>query len=289
MANPKRAIGPFISAAIMLLCPATTVAQVASAAVVTLGGSPQQAPAPQSDSADLAQKLTNPVASLISVPFQSNFDFGLGPDGDGFRYTLNFQPVIPVSLNSKWNLISRTIVPIIHQSDVIPDTSQTGLGDIVQSFFFSPNKAEPLVWGAGPVLLIPTATDGLLGTEKFGIGPTVVALKLSGQWTYGGLFNHIWSVAGDEDRADVSSTLVQPFVSYTTKTAWTLTLNTESTYDWKGEQWSVPIHVSAAKLVRFGKQPVSIGGSLRCWATTPSGGPQGCGLRFIFTPLFPKG
>lgn len=241
------------------------------------------------DAQELAKKLSNPVASLISVPFQFNFDYGLGPEEDGFRFTMNFQPVIPISLNQDWNLISRTILPVIHQSDVFDTTSQTGIGDIVQSFFFSPSKTEPFVWGAGPALLIPTATDELLGAEKFGLGPTVVVLKQQGHWTYGALWNHIWSVAGADDRAKVNSTFIQPFLAYTTGTAWTYTFNLESTYDWEGEQWGVPIHVQVTKLLRFGKQPISIGGALRCWATSPGAGPEGCGFRFIVTPLFPKG
>jgi hypothetical protein len=144
-----------------------------------------------------------------------------------------------------------------------------------------------LIWGVGPVFLIPTATDEVLGSQKFGIGPTVVVLKQKNKWTVGTLFNHVWSVAGKESRSDVSSTFLQPFLSYTTKTAWTITLNTESTYDWTAEAWSVPIHLQASKLVKFGKQPISIGGGLRCWATSPAGGPHWCGFRIIFTPLFP--
>lgn len=244
--------------------------------------------APGGDSADLAKKLSNPIASLISVPFQSNFDFGMGPNENGFRYTLNFQPVVPISLNKDWNLISRTIIPIIHQSDVIPGTSQTGLGDAVQSFFFSPAKPGRFIWGAGPVLLIPTGTNDFLGTEKFGIGPTLVVLKQKKGWTVGALANHIWSVAGKSSRADVNSTFFQPFVSYTTKKAWTFSANTESTYDWTSEQWSVPVNLSVSKLVRFGKQPVSLGGGLKCWATSPSGAAQGCGFRLTTTLLFPK-
>lgn len=240
------------------------------------------------DAQELAKQLSNPVASLVSVPFQSNFDFGMGADDDGYRYTMNLQPVIPFSLNKEWNLISRTILPIINQDDVVGRSRQAGLGDITQSFFFSPAKTEPFIWGLGPVLLIPTATDGSLGTEKFGLGPTLVILKQQGQWTYGALLNHIWSVAGDDDRADVNSTFIQPFLSYTTRTAWTYTFNLESSYDWTGEHWSIPIHFTASKLVRFGRQPVSFGGALRCWATTPDGGPAGCGFRIIVTPLFPK-
>ena len=251
-------------------------------------GTPSGGASAELQQAELAKKLSNPIASLISVPFQNNFDFGLGPNDNGFRYTLNFQPVIPVALNSNWNLISRTIVPIMHQSDVVPGTSQTGLGDIVQSFFFSPNKTTPFIWGFGPVLLLPTATNDLLGGKKFGLGPTLVVLKQKQGWTYGSLLNHIWSVAGDDARLDVNATFLQPFVSYTTKTAWTVSLNTESTYDWTAQKWAVPINFSVSKLMRFGKQPVSIAAGPKCWATSPTGAPSGCGLRFSVTPLFPK-
>lgn len=240
------------------------------------------------DTAELAKKLSNPVASLISFPLQSNFDFGMGT-GSGWRYTLNVQPVIPIALSPKWNLISRTIIPIIHQGNVTgPNTSQSGLGDTVQSLFFSPNKSEPFIWAVGPVFLLPTATDARLGSQKWGVGPTALALKQRSGWTYGVLANHIWSVTGKSNREDVNATFVQPFLSYTTKQAWTYSINTESTYDWVSDSWSIPINPFISKLVRFGKQPVSFGGGLKCWVTTPTGGPEGCGLRIVVTALFPK-
>ena len=242
---------------------------------------------PSADAQDLAKKLSNPVASLISVPFQENLDFGMGA-GSGWRSTLNIQPVIPISLNSKWNLISRTIVPIIHQHNVVPNSSQTGLGDITQSFFFSPAESKRAIWGVGPALLIPTATNDALGTEKFGIGPTALVLKQQGGWTYGALVNHIWSVAGSDTRSEVNNTFIQPFFAYNTKDAWTFGLNTESSYDWVGNHWNVPIHFTVTKLIKVGKHPVSVGGALRCWAASSPGGPENCGLRILFTPLFPK-
>jgi len=188
-------------------------------------------------------------------------------------------------------VISRTIVPVIWQDDIAgPSGSQFGIGDTTQSFFFSPKEptAGGIIWGAGPAFLLPTATDDLLGNGKFGIGPTAVVLKQEGPWTVGALGNHIWSVAGEGDRPDVSSTFLQPFVSYTTSDAWTFTVNTESTYDWKGEQWSVPINLQVSKLVRFGKQPVSFTAGARYWAAALENGTEGWGFRLAMTFPFPK-
>lgn len=222
----------------------------------------------QDSSQDLAKKLSNPIASLISVPFQFNYDTGYGSN-DGDKAFVNVQPVIPFSINAEWNLISRTIVPVAWQDDIAgPSGDQFGLGDTVQSLFVSPvdPTGSGMIWGAGPVFLVPTATDPLLGGEKWGAGPTAVALKQSGGWTVGMLANHIWSFAGDSGRPDISTSFVQPFVSYTTPDAWTFSLNTESTYNWKTEEWSVPINVWVAKLVLIDKQPVSIGAGVRYWA-----------------------
>ena len=240
--------------------------------------------------ADLAKKLSNPVASLISVPIQTNYDQGFGP-ADGSRVLTNIQPVYPITLSADWNLISRTILPVTWQEDIAGNSGvQFGLGDVVQSLFLSP--AEPgsngVIWGVGPVALLPTATDDLLGSGKFGLGPTAVALKQFGPWTLGFLGNHIWSVAGEGSRNDVNATFMQPFLSYTTPEAWTFTVNTETTYDWGSESWSVPLNAVVSKVVTVGAQPISLFAGARYWAEAPAGGPEGLGLRIGLTFLFPR-
>jgi hypothetical protein len=242
----------------------------------------------QAQDADLAQKLANPVADLISVPIQSNLDFGVGP-GDGTIWRTNIQPVIPFSISEDWNVISRTILPVIDQEGLAPAgdaLDASGLGDITQSFFFSPKESSP-IWGVGPAFLIPSATDDLLGGEKWGIGPTAVVLKQEGAWTYGALANHIWDFAGDDSRGAVNATFLQPFVSYITPTKTTFSLNTETTYDWQNEQWIVPVNFVVSQLFKIGDQPVQAFVGARYYVETPTGGPE-WGLRFGMTFLFPK-
>jgi hypothetical protein len=257
-----------------------TVSTLIMAGLLTLGG--------VSARDDLAQQLANPVSSLISVPFQSNWDFGIGLE-DASRYTLNIQPVIPLSLDEEWNLIVRTIVPVIDAESPapgIPDAS--GLGDIVQSFFFSPvDPVNGWIIGAGPAFLYPSASDVLLGSEQWGAGPTVVALKQDGPWTRGALVNHIASYAGDDSRPGINATFLQPFVSYITPSKMTYTVNSESTYDWERGQWLVPLNAMVSQLVAIGDQPVQFSLGARYYAEGPDGGPD-WGVRAAVTLLFPR-
>ncbi len=241
----------------------------------------------KSQEAELAKKLQNPIAALISVPIQNNWDFGIGP-ADAMRYTANIQPVTPFSISQDWNLIVRTILPVIYaESPVVGGRDAWGLGDTVQSFFLSPK--EPVggwILGAGPVALWPTETDSALGAGKWGAGPTVVALRQTHGFTYGFLANQIWSYAGWGDQ-NVNATFLQPFFSYTTKTVTTFAVNTESTYDWQARQWTVPVNFMVQQLLKIGKMPIAFQVGYRYYAEKPSGGPD-WGLRFTVTFLFPK-
>jgi hypothetical protein len=236
---------------------------------------------------ELAMKLNNPVASLISVPIQNNWDFGIGPR-NATRYTANVQPVIPFHLSDDWNLITRTILPVIDaEAPVIGTQDLSGLGDITQSFFFSPQRSiDGWILGAGPAMLYPSATKENLGTGKWGAGPTFVGLRQDGGWTYGLLANQLWSYAGDSDRTDVRSLFLQPFLTYTTKSYTSFALNTESTYDWETRGWTVPLNFVVTQLVKVAKQPINFGVGYRVYTDTPQGGPD-WGVRFAVTFLFP--
>ncbi|WP_430817897.1 hypothetical protein [Carboxylicivirga sp. RSCT41] len=237
---------------------------------------------------ELATQLANPVASLISVPFQSNFDYGVGPN-EGFKYTLNAQPVIPVSIGENWNMISRTIVPIISQNDVIADgSSQSGMGDIVQSLFFSPKAPTPggLVWGVGPVLMFPTATNSDVGLEKWAIGPTIVALKLSETLIYGVLANHLVSYAGNEDRTDVNATFFQPFISKTVGKGLSVSLASENTQNWDADLIFGFTGIYANQIIRIRKQLIQVGGGPKMIYSNKS--KTDWGFRINLVLLFPK-
>ena len=208
------------------------------------------------DAEELAKKLSNPVAALISVPFQYNHDHHFGSAEKDHKSYLNVQPVVPISINARLERHQPHHPADQHRARSIPPgDSVSGLGDIVQSLFFSPTQptAGGLIWGAGLVFLLPSGTDSQLSGRKWGIGPTAVLLKQHGPYTYGILGNHIWSVAGSSSRPDVSSTFLQPFVSYTTKDAWTFVVNTESTYDWKNRRMVGADQRHVSKLVKFGR------------------------------------
>ena len=250
----------------------------------------QQAVFAQSDQ-DMAKEVANPLTSLTYLPLQLNYDSNIGPVDDGDRVSFNIQPLTSFSLNDDWSVISRTIFPIIKQNDIYPSAgSQSGLGDIVQSFFFSPVQATESgwIWGAGPAILLPTATDDLLGADKWGIGPTVVGAKVTGPWTFGVLANHIVSFSGrSSDKQDVNATFVQPFLDYTTESAVTYEITTESTYNHESDEWSVPVVLTANILTQIGDQLIMYGGGVRYWAKSAESDPEDWSFNLVLYFLYP--
>jgi hypothetical protein len=236
---------------------------------------------------ELAKQTQNPVASLISVPFQGNWDFGIG-DREAVGTTLNIQPVAPFGLTTNWNVILRVIMPV--QSQPADDGLRfTGMGDTTMTVFFSPVKTGKVIWGAGPVILIPTATNQNLGTEKFGLGPSIVALVQPGQWTLGALWNQIWSVDGANDRADVNQMYLQPFANYNLGQGLSVGAAIESSTNFKAddEQWTSYLLFSVSKVALLGKRPVSFAAAAGPAVASPTGRPD-WRLRFAATFLFPR-
>lgn len=242
----------------------------------------------QQDAENVAKALSNPVANMYSVPFQNNFQFGIGPE-KGYKYLLNFQPVIPVSLSKGLNLINRAIFPLVFQNNVIGTTRQNGLGDILYSAFLSPAKSK-IIWGVGPALAIPSATDSMLGTKKLLLGPTVVVLGQPGSWTIGMLANNLWSVAGAEYRPEINSLFVQPFVAYNTKGGLGIGASSENSYDWRGKKLvSGLIAFNLTQVFKFdAKQIASLGLSPVYYYSNESVNKPEWGARVVVTLVFPK-
>jgi hypothetical protein len=190
-------------------------------------------PDTKASAGDLAKATQNPVASLVSVPLANVTDFNIGLFGRDRNTVLQAQPVIPISLGQNWNLITRTIGALVYQPTVSqPSQGTFGLNDINPSFFLSPANPGKLIWGAGPTFLLPTASDDVLGTGKFSIGPAIVALVQPGKWTLGVLVNNLWSVAGPSGRPDVNSMTLQYFVNYNLKKGYYITLQPIITANW---------------------------------------------------------
>jgi hypothetical protein len=252
-------------------------------------GAQEAAPPPaQGEAAELAKKLSNPISNLVSVPFQLNWEQGVGPN-DQTRFVLNVQPVMPFTLNKDWNLIARVIMPFVSQPPLAEGgTAAFGVSDVLASAFFSPSKGG-LIWGVGPVVSLPSTTQSTLGSEKWSAGPTVVMLKQIGPWTVGLLWNQVWSFAGNAERKDVSQMYFQPFLSHTSKSLVTVSIASESTANWKvsDHRWTVPIIGSVSKLSSFGMFPASYMIGVGTFVAKPDGAPS-WKLRAAMTILLPK-
>jgi hypothetical protein len=264
-----------------------TLRRLASLLALGVAAGAHAQEAPLSDTA-LSRKLASPVTDLLTVPVQIDYDHDFGPTSGSNRYLTKVQPVIPFSISENWNVISRTIVPIIHQESVPPGGSETGLGDVTQSFFFAPKKpgSRGLNWGAGPAFLLPTAKDRL-GADKWGVGPTLFAYKESEQTVYGILANHIWSFHGNDDRESVNATFLQPYAAYI-KGQWSFGANLESTYNWTRKDWSVPLNLFGTYLTRAGNQPIALTAGVRYWVSSAQLDPTGWGIRLAATFPFAR-
>jgi len=240
--------------------------------------------------AELARAVQNPVASLISVPFQNNLNFEVGPKSKT-QNILNIQPVYPISLSEEWNLITRTILPVIHQPPFFPDKGRIcGAGDLTFTPFLSPARPGKFMWGVGPVFEFPTASDEVLGTEKWSVGPSAVVLRMTGPWVYGTLINNVWSYAGDGDRANVNRMLLQPFINYNMPDGWYLSSSPIITADWEADssnQWTIPIGGGFGKIFKIGRQPMNFSIQSFYNVESPRNGADWT-LRLQLQFLFPK-
>jgi hypothetical protein len=238
---------------------------------------------------DVAKKLNNPVANMISFPIQNNVDYGIGPH-NGSRYFINVQPVIPLRLSENMNLIARIIQPVVFQRDVTGEgNNEDGLGDMNASFFFAPAESKNgFTWGLGPAFIIPTASDDLLGAKKWAIGPTALALKQANGWTYGFLASQVWSYAGYDDRPDLNQLFFQPFLAFNWKSGGGVSANSEMTHNWETETTTTSLNFLASGVTKLGKQIISLAIGPRI----PIGGPTetrpDMGLRAVLTFVFPK-
>jgi hypothetical protein len=244
------------------------------------------APALAQDADALAKQTQNPVASLISVPLQGNWDFGLG-DREATGTLLNIQPVMPFGITPTTNVILRVIMPLVSQPG--PEgTRLNGLGDIVATAFFSPAESGRIIWGVGPVVLLPAATNNSLGSEKFGVGPSAVVLTQPGKWTLGALFNHIWSTSGASDRSDVDTTYLQPFANYNLGRGLSAGVSVEASANWEADEtWTAPLLFNVSKVTLLGKRPVSFAVAAGPTIANPDGGAD-WRFRLSATFLFPR-
>ena len=239
----------------------------------------------------MAKEAQNPIARVISVPLENDFNPHTGIDKED-SYALEMKPVVPFRLSKDWNVITRTIIPVIQVPDLTPEVKGTaGLGDVNLSLFLSPAKVGRIIWGAGPIVSFPTATEDILGTKKLSVGPTVVVLKSQGHWLYGTLVNNLFSVAGPSARPDVNQMLMQPFVNYNLRHGWYLTSSPIITANWevkRDERWTVPVGGGVGRIVHFERLPVSIYSQFFRNAESPNGTTH-WSARFQMQFLFPKG
>jgi hypothetical protein len=265
-----------------LTTPASALVLAAAAALPT-GASAQS-------SESIARQLANPLSPIARIPLTFDWDRNIGTRREGERLTFGLSPTVPIDLNRDFDLISRTDAALIAQSDVAPGAgNQFGFGDVLQTLYLAPKLEFPggLRWGAGPALLLPVGTDSRLSGRRWAVGPAGVLVVQSDAWTYGLQGSHIWSISGEVGRPHISLTSAQPFISYTTRDAWTFGLASEATFDWERKRGTLPVSVSANRLIRAGDRPITVGGAVRYYLDSPDTGPHGWAFRLGVTLAFP--
>ena len=245
------------------------------------------------DTLELAKKSQNPVEKMVSIPFNTNFNMGYG-SRDNTQIILDLKPVIPFSLNESWNLITRTIIPITHQPNLLPNNGSAyinGIGDILPTVFLSPAHPGPIIWGAGPAVSFPTASNKQLGFGKYCAGPSLVFLAMPQQWVVGVLAFNVWSFAGETNRPSVNTFELQYFINYNFPHGWYLTSQPIITSDWtatSNNRWTIPVGIGGGRVFSLGKQPLSV--SLQAYDNIKTPGTLGPNWQFQFnvTLLYPE-
>ena len=249
-----------------------------------------EAPAERASGEDLVRETQNPVSSLFSLPFQNNFNFGVGPGRD-LQYVLNIQPVLPMTLAKGWNLIHRFIVPVIAQPELVTGQGGAfGLGDLQYQLYLSPDNTSGFIWGVGPVFSFATATDTLLGSGRSSIGPTAVALVVTGPWVVGVLANQLWSYSANPNVPLASLATIQPFINFNFPDQWYLAASPVITANWKaesGQKWTIPIGGGVGKIIHVGQLPINLQIQAFWDVAHPDNGPR-WSLRPQIQLLFPR-
>ena len=267
------------------------------ACLQTAGAAPPQEPGDLSPEALkqnedlLLQKLANPLAALASLKLDLDFDYHIGPLEEGHRTSLLIQPTLPLHLGDQWNLVSRSVLPLIYQEDIFPGASnQTGIGDLTEVVYIAavqPGRRS-WIWGAGPIVRIPTGSEDLTTAKKWCVGPSVAAVRQLEDFTYGLIAAQLWSVGGSGQRPDVKVGSFEAFVTYRAEGLWNLSLHVPCTYDFITHEWIIPVALRVEKLVSFQKNPVTISFGLHYWADSPDSGPHDLAFEFGLTVVFPN-
>ena len=247
---------------------------------------------PGVDSVDIAKKLANPIANMISVPLQYEFSRGLGRNQSGSEQTLLFQPVMPFNLGGGDTFIVRPIVAGVREVSIQGPTGQPysgyGIASVTLESFYAPNTNSSWIWGVGPYAQSPSGNSGNFGSQQTGAGITAVVLNRAGPWTYGVLGYQSWNVGGNPMYGTQNNLFGEPFVAYTTKTAWTFTSQMQAQYNYDSHRTTNPLYVGASKLIVFDGVPISLGAGPIYYVSNTPGGPSGWGARATATLVILK-